>query len=101
MPQLHPKAFPMHPKATEVKLPHVSLSVGLLWHMEGQINEGLCVLCEIMNDVDGVFQNALVEWNFHGLALFSRERIEPQRWLSLLYHGYNLTQLPGDMFQIH
>lgn len=42
-----------------------------------------------------------VELGSQGVALFSRERIEPQRWLSLLYHGYNLTQLPGDMFQIH
>jgi hypothetical protein len=37
--------------------------------------EGLCVLWKIMNDVEGVF---LKELTFCGVALFSRECIEPR-----------------------
>ena len=33
------------------------------WSMYGLINEGLCVLWKIMNDVKGVFDDTLAEWN--------------------------------------
>lgn len=30
---------------------------------KGLINEGLCILLKIRNDMEGVFHDALAEWN--------------------------------------